>query len=318
MGFGDTVAIIPCVARQAVPFFFMVSGFFYAKKDWKKKDSLSLALKNTILILLIYAVWIVFWLPSIISDTKETYANNSVIFIIAVVLRRVFLAGIAPYWYLLALAEGSFILALILNYEKLRIGWILCIVGLALNVIYGLKPASGIGGLIFRVFYTVFSWENNFIMVGFPLLFLGAMASRWEYRIASFKHGIITILYLSVSAAAFFVYSLNKQLFGIPFGIIQGGLLFLICIMPSRHEERIDKKICSLSRNLSSVVFLTHTAFLTLIGKVLHIWDPYLRFFLTVAGCIIVLIITMIMNNRVINRLLLIKLPKKRKPGFQV
>ena len=45
MGLPKSVSLVPCLARQAVPFFFLVSGFFFAKQADRKEDPLRFALK---------------------------------------------------------------------------------------------------------------------------------------------------------------------------------------------------------------------------------------------------------------------------------
>ena len=307
MGFGNESAFIPCITRQAVPFFFLVSGFFFYRRADRSDSVFQFSCSYALSIALIYAVWMILWMPYIISSVVSAHPGKSFLYLAFVVLRRVFLAGIAPYWYLLVLAEGSLLLGMILHFKKKWIGWLLCIGGLILGAIYNMNLNAGIGRLIHQCFYTVFSWDCNVIMIGFPLLFLGAVISRHEDILQPKFRPAAALLYILAFVSAFYVHTFNKSLFGIPFGVIQAILLFIFCILPSRLCANIPDPVCRFARNLSSVIFLTHTFFLMVFGYVLHIWNTYLRLLLTAACGLILLLIIEKMDRKRINRIFLIK-----------
>lgn len=227
-------------------------------------------------VLLVYAVWMIIWLPSIICDALAEHQNASLFYVVCIVLRRILTAGIAPYWYLLVLAEGAMVLALFINRKWL--GWVLCVCGLILNTLYCMNLEGAVGSMIHRVFYTVFSWENNVIMSGFPMLFIGAMFSQNERTAGGLKLLAVALLYVAVTITAFLSYPSNNALYGLPFGQVEAVLLFAFCIMLSHFPKRLSKGTCMLLRNISSVIFLTHTAALKIMGECLHIWDPIIRF----------------------------------------
>ena len=287
-GFGNTIAIIPCVTRQAVPFFFLTSGFFLSKKLKRSDNALRTCWRYALSILLVYAVWMLIWLPSIICDTIAEHQNASIFYVVCIVLRRILTAGIAPYWYLLVLAEGAMVLALIINRKWL--GWVLCLCGLILNTVYCINLEGAIGSMIHKVFYTVFSWENNVIMSGFPMLFIGALFSRNKKTAGSLKLLTVALLYIAVIAAAFLLYPSNNALYGLPFGQVEAVLLFAFCIMLSCSSTRLSGKTCMFLRNISSVIFLTHTVILKILGECLHIWDPMIRFAAVIVCGILIMI----------------------------
>ena len=309
MGLGDDVAFVPCVTRQAVPFFFLVSGFFFSKKIENEENIRAFTIRYIKPLLIVYLFWGVLWLPQIVREASILHADRSTLYVILVVLRRYVFAGIAPYWYLLALIEGVIILAVVLRYRAFLIGYFLCLLGFALRFIYELQLSGGFGGAVYQAFYNVFSWENNVIMTGFPLVFLGYLMARYEEKLIVWKQLPIMLLLLYVASVLvpFLLFSGSRQLFHIPFGIIQAVLLFMISLCATPYESRIAPKLCRWSRNLSSVIFLTHTTFLVFFGKVLHIWDTIPRFILTVLAAVVLMMIVRKLNWKPLCKVLMIK-----------
>lgn len=306
MGLGNTFSVIPCLSRQGVPFFFLASGFFFAKKARNCEDIKSITIQYIKPMILVYFVWILLWLPATVIEYKNLY-QGSIGILILVLCRRILLAGIAPYWYLLVLAEGIPILAVILRRNKLVAGAILCIMGIVLGIIYGYQSFANQNGIIYKLFYTVFSWNNNVIMSGFPLLFLGAIMDLYEKRIRKVPFWLLLVLYIASIVAAFLLYAKYRNLFGIPFGIIQAVLLFSLCITGCCFQQRIPARIGKKARNLSSVVFLTHTVALTILGNYFHIWDSVIRYIITALCAITVCWVAEKLNRRALNTILLMK-----------
>lgn len=118
MGFGDSFSVVPCLSRQAVPYFFLVSGFFLYKRlstTDNARKSVFLYAKN---LLVVYFVWTALWLPYTINEYTSLYAGKSIIYVVIVLIRRIFLCGNAPYWYLLVLAEAAIGLKLVIQKQK--------------------------------------------------------------------------------------------------------------------------------------------------------------------------------------------------------
>lgn len=314
MGLGDTVALIPCLTRQAVPFFFLVSGFFFSKRV---SDSVPLTgpqgqikafLKKYIWnILIVYCFWALLWLPSLAHEAFQLHNSRSVLYVCFVVLRRVFAAGLAPYWYLLVLAEGSLILAIIIRFRAFRTGWFLCCFGIFLNVVYSFHSTSGFGKLVYDSFYTVFSWSNNVIMTGFPMMFLGSFLARKESALLHWRLFPVVSLYLVTILTAFWLFHSFQSLFYIPFGMIEAFLLFLICLIAKRFSLPVSHTICKTARNASSVIFLTHTIILSFLGSVLGVWDTVTRFLLTVSFGLLLTVLLKKWNRPWILKLFMIK-----------
>ena len=307
MGLANVSALIPCMARQAVPFFFLVSGFFFERNASRSKNVLAYAVKYACSILLVYAVWALLWLPYFTTEAVSLHGDRGTLYVIAVVLRRILLAGAAQYWYLLVLAEGVLILTLIMRRKAYWLGWVLSLLGLFFLVLFDLRLPSGLGRLIYQAFYTVFSWNCNVVMTGFPMLFFGAAFSRHENWLKPLKRVITGPLYLLSILLAFYIYRFSPSLYGIPFGLIQACFLFLFCICPAEFEAKIPPSVCRSARNLSSVIYLTHTLLLPFFGSVLHIWDTLPRFALCVLFACLITCIIQKLNWSPLKKLMMVK-----------
>lgn len=225
-------------------------------------------------------------------EYRQLY-GDSTIKLIATLFRRFALAGMAPYWYLLVLAEGIVILACVFKSGRKYIGMFLCAAGLILRVLYSIQNAYYQDGLVYRLFYTLFSWGNNVIMFGFPMIFIGACVGSFEEEIKKQSNIIALLLLYTASVILPFIgFHLNKELTEVfQFGFVQGTLLFLICIQPTVLESIIPEKISKGARNLSSILFLTHTASLTVLGNLFHVWDSYVRYIATLSFSVLLLLI---------------------------
>lgn len=306
MGFGNQNAFTTCVTRQGVPFFFLVSGFFFSKTLQRSQNIRQDTIRYIKGILIVYFVWMLLWLPSIFAEYRQLY-EGSAVYLIEVLFRRIFFAGIAPYWYLLVLAESALVLTWIDKYSYQRLGWGLCAAGLILNAVYHIEAEFHTEGLVYKSFYTVFSWNNNVVMSGFPLMFLGTVANQHEAQLRRLRFPVLLVLYLLALAFAFVVFYWLGYAYVFPFAFFQAGLLFLMGFASVWNEEALSDHACLFARNYSSVLFLTHTVFLTILGNVFMVWNPGLRYILTVIGALLTLFLAEWLNWPLLNRLLMIK-----------
>lgn len=307
MGLGDSVAFIPCVTRQAVPFFFLASSFFFTKRAAKAENLKAFTISYIKPILIVYAVWALLWTPNFYIEALSNHSGKSVFYIVLIVLRRILLCGAAQYWYLLILSESVIVLAFLMHHRAYRIGWVLCLLGIALHIIYNQHFSSGVGRWIYQVFYTVFCWDCNVIMTGFPLVFLGFFFARNEEKLASHSRWLYLALFILTVAAAFIVHTRSQSLYGVPAGFLQAIFLFLFCLPPARYEDRIPGKLCRWTRNHSSVIYLTHSMLLILLGKGFQIWGWLPRVLIIVAFTAVLLVIVLKLKWKPLWKLFMVK-----------
>ena len=124
------------LSSQAVPFFFIASGFFFKKKWDEVQDKKQFTLGYAKLLLAFYMIWVLISSPEIIYQYASKYPDGSLFYIAALVFRRVFLAGYGVFWYLLVAAESSLIIGVLLVKKRKRFLYILAGVGLLLDLVY--------------------------------------------------------------------------------------------------------------------------------------------------------------------------------------
>ena len=287
--------------------FFLTSGFFFSKKLKRCNNTAHLTRQYAKSTLLLYCIWFLISFPLLFSEYNQLY-SDSTLKLILVLIRRFCLAGTAPYWYLLVLAEGVLITGFLYNYT-IKVGHIACVAGLILWYIYNLQSNLHTSGFIYKAFYILFSWSNNVIMMGFPLLFLGTLLVEYEELLYKFNYiFLLPIFYIISLILAFLCFFINPSLTVIiPFGLVQAVLLFLICITNVSADNIIDTKICKKTRNLSSVLFLTHILFLAILGNGLHIWNTTIRFLCTLFLAGVSLLIIKRINSNWINWLFMLR-----------
>lgn len=251
--------IIKCFSAQAVPFFMIISGFFWAKKISIKNNDESI-MNNTknicINYLMLYLVWTILWLPWLVNMYKSIYTDTSLTYFILLLIRRILIAGQGVYWYLLILAESLFIAAILVKYNKERLLYFIGIVGLILGILYDANFNMFGMQYINKLFYVIFSWSNNLIMKGLPYVAIGYYFNK---NINKVKNNTkIAILLYVISSALMIIFFKNGNYQWLSFYPLQAISLFVISNKPLNISNPILFKNC---RNVSSCIYYLHTAF---------------------------------------------------------
>ena len=256
--------MVACFSQQAVPFFFIVSGFFFTKKLDSMTDSKKFLLEYVKRQLFLYGAWILLRLPAMIIFYVELYQDASVTFIIAIILRRIFLAGYDVYWYLLALAESALIVGIFILHRKEKILYFFAVAGLFLGYMCDANINIPIVREINRGIDLVFSGSNNLIMKGIPYVTIGTYFARNIEKI-NIKKGVLYGGYAIVSIlnVAYFVkvYNIDPNLSRFMFlHSIQAILLFIFAI--NAQTLNLSEEMCLKFRGISTAIFYLHTIFI--------------------------------------------------------
>lgn len=272
----ETSAWIPCeikyvFTRFAVPFFFVTSGFFFYKglhSAVSPKDYYIRYVKNILLILFVWQF--VLYLPFTIKTYVLKYSTDGLLTIMVVLIRRLFIIGSGPYWYLVALLYSS---AFLYNlcFKKRNGIKILCgavVLGLLLEIGYscfrGVLSDVPAFDWIFKIIYTIWSWEYNFVTFGIPFMGIGYIIAvkdiPWKQSFSISVFIIATLFRIVEYNLPLMIPSSFWESNSISFAFIPQAIAFFM--MGKNAKIQLPKDTSLNLRQLSSSIYYTHAIFL--------------------------------------------------------
>lgn len=276
------------LARIAVPFFFVVSGYFFFLKIDSRKWS---GLKSAWHLIKIYAFWSVpyflisFW---VLHDEAVTFFE----FIKKCVLDFLLFGSYYHFWFFPALIFSMIISSVIYKLFGFKFLKYLSIVLFVLGCFGSSYVALGsqipiLSSLFeFEYFYVI----RRILMTGLPFLVLGGWLSSKKDKIASFTKCKLNVLL----SCAVVVYILEKTLiivFDLYSDLVNTFALYplvaIIVIFLLNHPLEGKDTLGQNCRTCANFIYYIHPAFLLiaqrLISAILHITlHPLLMFVLTV------------------------------------
>ena len=245
-GFDPTVdfASAQVVARIAVPFYFMTTGFFM---DYAQTDKVKAWLKN---ILRLTLIWSLIYLPFRLSAYFTGQAN---------ILMDILHLGVHVHlWYLPASIFAVLSLGFLLKHMHIKmilwIGFILYIFGLFGDAYHGFSSIIGIENLV-DDYLSIFETTRNGLFFGFFFVSLGYFIKTHPLNIkVNFKRiGFFIGFFLM------FVEMLSLERAGIPieYNMILSTIptvyfLFSLCLEKTSTEKPKSYK------DLGTFIFLSH------------------------------------------------------------
>lgn len=258
-----------CFTRQAVPFFFIVSGFLLGERVNRCGFDWNYIKKYTINLLIVYCIWSIIWLPKILYTYFQKYTEANIFYLVFAIFRRLVLTGDGVYWYLLVLSEAVIIIAFFVSKKKEYIlSWSVFPL-LILGIIYEYQNNVPEGELnqLNKICYFLFGSNDNIAMKGLPYCSIGFLLSDKRRRkiLDKIVPCCFVWIYIIVSIVSMGIY-LYICPYDVAFGApLQAILLFLIAI--SYRVRIVNQKFDIRFRNFSSVLYLSHTLFIFLLPK---------------------------------------------------
>ena len=182
--------LFEAVSRVAVPWFFMVSGYYALGKS---KEQLLKSARKTVVLLLwstgLYFIWGILW--SLYKGTTMTYLAQS-FSVRTLVETVVFNNGslLGHLWFLLALLYCYLLYALFLRKMSLPVqGCVSAVLYIGFFVVREILKMNGVSDPVYYL--------RNFLFVGIPFFLLGGIVNRNKER---FLHGSTSLLAVLVCA----------------------------------------------------------------------------------------------------------------------
>lgn len=271
----ETSAWIPCeikyvFTRFAVPFFFITSGYFFyrgLRSAESPKRYFLRYIKNLLFILLVWQF--VLYLPFTIKTYVLKYSGAGAIKIAMVLIRRLFIIGSGPYWYIVALLYASvFLYFCFIHRSGKKILITAIAVGFVLEITYscfqGVLSKSVVFSNLFKIIYVIWSWEFNFVTFGIPFMGLGYIIAlkdiQWKQSTSIAFFVLMTLLRIVEYNLPLLIKSTLWEQNSISLAFIVQAAAFFMIGKGTKHQLSKEKSMCL--RQLSSTIYYTHAIFL--------------------------------------------------------
>ena len=232
------------LARIAVPFFFMVSGYFLAKSQWKNTRRF---LRKS---LTVYTLAILLYLP--LNLYNGGYAP-------AEWLKKLLADGTLYHlWYFPAVMLGA-MLALGLSRlgMPLFIAGALYLIGLGGDSYFGLAVRFPAAERFYAGLFQAFSYSRNGLFFAPLFLLLGAAGKRWSPRVSALGAALGLAL---MSAEGFLLRSLGWQRHDSMYLALPLCMVFLFSLLLNGNQGQ-DRR----ARRLAMLVYLLHPLCIVLV-----------------------------------------------------
>lgn len=241
-----------CIASVSVPFFFIVSGFFFkiglTRAGYNRNYILSYIKKN----LVVYSVWTAITVPVSWYNISLAHGECSVFLKILYLVRGYFFVGsLGIYWYLLSLI----CCAVILYYAYKNNHVIACTVFAVLFFTVGVLYNAGIlqSTWLYQLIHIVFGSERNFLMVGLFYMLLGGYFAEHAFKCST--------KFLSF-ALVFLIVLKTIEMCWAPVCVFQAPMAVILFLLALRLKIPSLTKSSLVLHKISMILYLVHFPFI--------------------------------------------------------
>ena len=241
----------------AVPYFFIVSGFFLGKGfHHAGYDNVKEYIKRYFKrLFILYTAWSILVIPVSLLCIVKRYPDSSVFFRVIYLIRMYFLSGSCGiYWYILALLINCWLLYLL--YIKKISEMLLGIIGISsfvIGVMYNSHHFQDY--FFFELIHIIFSSPNNFLHTGLLYMLIG-----YYFALREIRYNMIFLVMLF----AMFVFVKSWECKYSDFQFVQ-LLLAVVLFLISAQMKKGNVKSSRWTRRLSMALYLEHFPILLLI-----------------------------------------------------
>ena len=257
--------VLSVFLRSAVPFFFVVSGYYLGKKIWNqslvesKKSVLKYIQKLVVPFLFWSTISLLIYLPTI----HETCESN--LEFVAKIIRQAIFYPVGAMWFVLACMVGAYIIHIFWNHKRLAVIFAIVLYGVALlgNNYFFLLSNTKYMDLMLKVIIST----RNGLFVGFPFMLIGALLAKpkmidgWKYK---YVISVLIIAFILLSIETYVVYGRpyndDRSLFVL-------WLLFIPCLVVVLLKTKVSMRIRTTRfRKFSTVLYFSHRFFMSIIS----------------------------------------------------
>lgn len=293
--------IVQVLSRLAVPFFFIMSGYFAFShidfdKSWKDSENLSYIKRYLLRIFKLYLIWTILYLPLTLRDGMQN--GLSIAFFIRYI-RDFFINGSYYHlWYLPGLIFATaFIYLLFFKLGKRRTFFTVIILYI-IGSIYNIYSASFMDNSIVALYDSLFTTTRNGLFFGSIFVFLGAVLATTK-EIMDKKSCLIAGL-ISFIAMVIEVYVLQS------FGFMHALASMYIFLVPTiffffQYLLQLDipyKPVYKYIRSMSLLIYVSHILFVVLFNIIVPTWNALWIYIMVVICCCIFAYVIIKLSDR--------------------
>ena len=302
--------ITQVIFRMGVPFFFVTSGFFYARtiedsSKSKREDICLNYIKRMSLPLITWSLLALIW--DVYDGAKGSITMGTKM------IHDSFFYPLGAMWYILACIIAAAIITVLYEEEKILICLAipLYVFALLANTYYFLIESTWFKNVI-DSYMEYFVSARNGMFVGLPLFGTGVFIYRHRDVLLRFrKH-----LYVIVGLAVFFIYLLEVMIcrgrnsiddtalyFSTP---LAAAILFIVALI---SQPRLLKDIRINFRKMSKYIFFLHPFFNRYLGAVLYEKTGHngiIQFCYVGGLCLLAMVIIEKLNIKPVKKLVLV------------
>ena len=280
--------------RTAVPFFFVVTGYYLGKKLWNRDayERQKYMIGYIKRLLPPFLFWGgISWI--FLFEAVYSTCSNVGVFILKFIRQMCFYPP-GTTWYILACMVGAGMIYFLWKHPRMLLAMILPLYGVALlgSTYYFVIDHTKIMDIYLKIFIST----RNGIFVGFPFMYIGILLAKPLFleRINIKRVSLVTIAcYVLLILENSLVYGRNyiedRELY-ITY------LLFIPCVVILAVKKKIlGQKDTKLLRKLSTCIYFTHNFYVLGFKQWLGMEDGFLLF----AVVIVCSILTYMLSNKV-------------------
>ena len=255
-GLGYTL-LIDWLARMAVPFFFVVSAFFFFGKGVGTRKLLHYERRMALL----YIFWLVVELPMVVERSFTQHPGDigwdMAIFMRNLVLNSTFRGS----WFIMALMIG---VAAVFYLSRYLRTWVILLLGLVVYIpittctnYYYYFPQQVQQAIDWHL--QVFGWLHNSFLPAFIFIALGKLIANHQREIMAWRKLEVNLaLVACLAASAIEVLSHDHYFSDLYFLLVPTSAVWLVWILHHESTWHLDYKLL---RNLSTIIYFSHFIF---------------------------------------------------------